>query len=419
MANDFKNTDLVVKWAVKEFINALQLVSKMDRQLDTNSIFQGKVGATARVRRPVMFAATDGAEISSGETSDIEEATISVTLDKRKKVVFDITTQDLTLEIEDANERYIKPAMIELAQKVESDAADQYKSIFNFVGTAGTKPSSFLDVANAGAKLDNLGVPMDEERSAFYDPDSSVTLADSLKGVFPQEIARKAIERAAIGVYGGFSLYKNQSLKIHTPGVNTGTPLVDNSVTGAQNVTYLASKDTGTQVLVTDGWTASTTSIVRAGDVFTIEDVNSVNRRSREDTGELAQFVCRADANSGSGLGVATLTISPPIIVSGPYQTVTAVPLENAIITIISSSTPGDGLLHRQNLAFHKNAITMASAQLDLPEDGASASRQNFMGVSIRAVRQYNFTTDKNRYRFDILYGFKTQNPGFAVRTTS
>lgn len=414
--NTLKNTDLVVKYAVKEFLNALQFASKVDRQVDTSAVFSTKVGAAIRIRRPVMFEASDGEVIQAGETSDVEEATVLVNLDQRKKVVFNFTSQELTLNIEDANTRYIKPSMVELAQQVESVVADSYKEIFNFVGTPGVSPGTFLVVAEAGAKLNNLGVPMDEERSAFYDPNASVTLANSLQNVFPQDIARKAIEQAKIGRYGGFNIFTNQSLKIHTPGVNTGTPLV-NGVD--QNVTYLSSADTNSQTLITDGWTNDVTGIVVAGDVFTIAGVNSVNRRTREDTGELAQFVVINDANSGASTGPATITISPPIIIDGPYQTVTVAPANNAVITIITSAVPGDGEKHRQNLAFHKNAITLATAQLDLPTDGASASRENFMGISIRAVRQYNITLDKNIFRFDILFTVKVQNPGFAVRTTS
>jgi len=413
MANDFKNTSLVVKWAVKAFLNSLQLGAKVDRQLDEKNIFSGKIGATAKVRRAVYFAATDGEVIGSGETSDIEEGTVDVTLAFRKKVVFSITSQDQTLKIEDAYERYIMPAMQELAQKVESEIAAVYKYIYNFVGTPGTSPGTFLAVAQAKAKLDNLGVPMDQKRCAFYDPDSSITLADGLKAVFPQKIATKAIEEAAIGRYSGFEIYTNQSLKIHTVGVATGTPLVNGA---SQNTTYLLSKDTWTQSLVTDGWTNSQTGILKAGDVFTIAGVNSVNRRTREDTGSLAQFVVTADADSGASTGPATLTISPPIITSGPYKTVTAAPADNAAITV---KTGTGGTSYRQNLAFHKNAITLAVAQLDLPQDGATASRENYKGVSIRLVRQYNVTTDKTVMRFDILFGVKAQNPGFAVRTTS
>jgi hypothetical protein len=86
---------------------------------------------------------------------------------------------------------------------------------------------------------------------------------------------------------------------------------------------------------------------------------------------------------------------------------------------VLLLQTGAGGSSHKQNLAFHPNAITLAMAPLDLPEDGATASRQSFDNISIRAVRQYDITNDQTVYRFDILYGVKAQNPDFAVRTTS
>ena len=409
MANAFKNTSLVTRFAVKEFMNALVMGNKVDRQLDESKIFSGKVGATALVRRPVMFESTDGATIS---LSDIEEATIPVVLDQRKHVAFSVTSEDLTLKIEDANERYIRPAMQELAQNVETALAATYTEIPNFTGTPGTAPATFLSVANAGAVLSELGVPMGD-RCAFYDSRATVALSDGLKGVFPQGIAKTAIEQATIGRYGGFDLYENQSLKNHTVGVATGTPLVNGAT---QNVTYATAKDTDSQSLITDGWTNSTTDILLAGDVITIAGVNSVNQKTREDTGQLAQFVVTADATSGASTGPATLTIAPAIITSGPYQTVTAAPADDAVISVLTGT---GGVSYRQNLAWHKNAVTLAFAQLDLPSEGAESSRSNFEGVSIRAVRQYAIGNDTTSFRFDILFGTKVQNRRFAVRTTS
>jgi hypothetical protein len=412
MANDLTNTDLVVKYSVKAFLNALILGAKVDRQLDTKNVYSGKVGETVRVRRPVYFEATSGAVIESGQISNIEEGTIPVTLDRREKVVFPISSEEQTLNIEDVNERYIIPAMEELAQKVESAIAAEYKYIYNFVGTPGVAPSSFLNVAAAKAKLDVLGVPF-RDRCAFYDPETSIVLADGLKAVFPEGIARKAIEEAAFGRYANFECYTNQSLKLHTVGINTGTPLVNGS---DQNVTYEASKNTDTQVLNTDGWTNDQTGILKAGDVFTIAGVNSINRRTRENSGNLAQFVVTEDADSGSTTGPAALTISPPIIIDGAYQTVTAAPIDDAEITVLTGT---GGQSYRQGLAFHPNAITLAMAQLDLPKDGVTSSRQNFKNVSLRLIRQYNSTLDHTIIRIDVFFGVKTQNAGFAVRTTS
>lgn len=409
MANDFKNTSLVTRYAVKEFLNALVMASKVDRQLDEKNVFAGKVGSSVQVRRPVLFEASDGATISS--TPDIEEGTVTVTLDQRKKVNFSVTSQDLTLNIEDANERYIKPAMQELAQKVESAIADSYSSIYNFSGTPGTTPSTFLAVGGAGSVMSKLGVPK-ADRCAFYDADASLALANGLSGVFPQKIANKAIEEAAIGRYAGFDIYESNSLAMHTVGVATGTPLVNGA---SQDTTYAASKDTDTQSLITDGWTNSTSGILKAGDVITIAGVNSVNRKTRQDTGSLAQFVVTADADSGASTGPATLTISPAIITSGAFQTVTAAPADNAAITVVTGT---GGTSYPQNLSFHKNAITLATAQLDTPSEGAVSSRENFDGISIRTVRQYNATSDETIYRFDILFGVKVQNAGFACRVT-
>lgn len=406
MANNFKNTSLVTKIAVKEFLNAMVLGQKVDRQLDSQ--FQ-KVGASIQVRRPIMFEATDGATL--GSASDIEERAATVTLDQRKKVHFEITSQDMTLEVDAMTERYIKPAMVELAQKVESAIADVYVNIGNFTGTPGTSPSTLLAVAQAGAVLTKLGVDKGM-RTLAVDADASVTLANGLKDVFPDSIAKKAIEEAMVGRYGSWDILESNSLAIHTVGALGGTPLVNGA---SQDTTYVLAGDSWTQTLNVDGWTVSITDILKAGDVFTIAGVNSVNRRTRKTTGALQTFTVTADATS-NGSGETALTISPPMIASGAFQTVAAAPADGAAITI---KTGAAGTEHVQNLGFHKNAITLAMAPLDMPTDGASAARESFGNISIRSVRQYDITNDKTVFRFDILFGVKAQNPDFALRLTS
>jgi hypothetical protein len=406
MANNFKNTSLVTKIAVKEFLNQLVMGQKVDRQLDSQ--FQ-KVGASIQVRRPVMFESSSGAAL--GTATDIEERAATVTLDRREKVHFEIDSQAMTLNVEDMTEKYIRPAMEELAQLVETAIANVYTNIGNFTGTPGTTPTTFLTVASTGAVLSKLGVAMGD-RCLFVTADASVALSDGLKGVFPESIARKAIEEATVGRYGRFDIFESNSLATHTVGAYGGTPLVNGA---SQSVTYAVGGDTNTQSLITDGWTNSVTDVLLAGDVITIAGVNSVNRRTRVDTGSLQTFTVTANATSGASTGPATLTISPAMIISGPYQTVTAAPANNAAITV---KTGAAGASHPQNLAFHKNAITLAMAPLDLPEDGASASRESFKGVSIRAVRQYDIAADKTIFRFDILFGVKAQNSDFAVRLT-
>ncbi len=409
-SNKFKNTLLTTKFAVKEFRNALMLATKVDRQLDTSRVFSGKVGAQVNIRRPVMFTATTGRIVG---IIDIEEAIIPAIVDLRKHVAIEVNDEDLTLEIAEANERYIKPAMIELAQTVESAIADTYKEIPLFIGTPGTSPGTFLDVARAKAALSEIGVPMDR-RVAFFDSDATVTLSDGLKAVFPESIAKTAIQEASIGRYGGFDLFENQSLKTHTVGILGGSPLVNEA--DAER-TYLQTKDTDSQTIGIDGWTGAEGIRLRAGDVLTFVGVNSANQRTREDTGKLSQHVVLKDADSTATAGATNaVEIAPPFILSGPYKTVTAKPADGTAVTIITGAANGQ---HRQNLAWHPNAITFFMAQLDVPSAGVEAHRENFDGISILVTKQFDINTMKTIMRFDIFFGIKVQNRRFAVRITS
>ncbi len=409
MANDFRNTKLVTRFAVKEFRNALGLATKVDRQLDTSRVFSGKVGATVDIRRPVMFVAVDDVIFNSQE---IEEAIIPATLTTRSHVGFTVTDQELTLNIENANERYIKPAMIELAQRVESAIAQSYDEVPLFVGTPGTSPGTFLSVARAKAALSEIGVPM-EGRVAFFDSDATVTLSDGLKAVFPQDIAKTAIQDASIGRYGGFDLFENQSLKTHQVGPQGGVPQV---MGGSQGTTYALTKDTDSQMgFLIDGWTAAAALRLRKGDVLTFTGVNSVNQRTREDTGKLAQFVVLGDVSS-DGAGNSSVEIAPPIIASGAYQTVTSVPADDATVTVL---TGAPNTTHRQNLAWHPNGITFFMAQLDVATAGVEAHRESFDGISILVTKQFDIDTMETKMRFDIFFGIKVQNRRFIVRITS
>jgi hypothetical protein len=413
MANVFKNTTLITKIITKYFVNNLILAKKVDRQLDEKNVFSAKIGATAYIRRPVEFKTSDGAVVTEGDISDIEEATVPLTLDTHKKIVWEITSTQKTLNVEEIKERYIKPTTKALAQVVEDNLAAQYKNIPNFNGTPGTVPATFLTVANAKRKLSELGVPDDGMNCAFWSPYARMSLSDGLKGVFPQKIAQKAIEMAAFGYYAGFDNYECQSLKLHTVGALGGTPAINGA---SQNTTYALSKDTITQTLNVDGWTASVTNILKHGDVFNIANVYSVNRETRESTGQLQDFVVMADASSNAS-GETALTVRPPIITSGAYQTVDSAPADGALLTIKTGTA---ATAYRQNMAFHKNMMTLAFARLDLPDkdEGAKAFRIDFDGISIRGIYQYNGILDRTLYRWDILFGSKVQNPSFGIRTT-
>jgi len=214
--------------------------------------------------------------------------------------------------------------------------------------------------------------------------------------------------------------YATANVPTHTVGVATGTPLVNGA---NQDVTYAnANKLTWSQSLITDGWTNSTTDILLAGDVFTIAGVKAVNPVPGEGaTGKtvmpyLQQFTVLADADSGATTGPATLTISPPIIDSGPNQTVDAAPADDAAITVVGTG----GTTYPQNMGFHRNAMALVTVPLEMPDSvpASGKGRHTHAGLSMRAVKQYDIGPDTEAIRLDILYGVKAIYPDLGVRLT-
>jgi len=234
-------------------------------------------------------------------------------------------------------------------------------------------------------------------------------LLGSQTALYMQDVAKGAYRKGSLGMIGGVDTYMSQNVPTHTVGVATGTPLVNGA---DQDVTYASVKDTGTQSLITDGWTNSTTGIVKAGDVFTIAGVFAVNPVTKATLPFLKQFTVVADANSGASTGPATLTIAPAIVASGAFKNVSAAPADNAAITVMGTGGTG----YRQNLSFHKNAFALVSVPLVSPPGAVDVSRKSYKGTSIRVIPVYDGTNDVSAWRLDVLYGVKTIDARLATR---
>lgn len=405
MANALLTPSVIAKEALMQLENQLVMGNNVYKEYKNEF---SKVGDTVSIRKPVKFVVTDGATLTK---QDVEEATTNIVIDQRKHVGWKFSSQDLTLTIEEYSERYIKPAVIALAQSVESNLTGLYADVSNFAGTAGTVPNTFAHLGLAGRILDDNAVP--EGRKAIFNPEATWSLADGLKAVFVQGKAKTALEEARMGYYARFDTYMGQSIKVHTVGVATGTPLVNGA---DQNVTYASSKNTNAQSLITDGWTNDTAGILKEGDVFTIAGVYAVNPQTKDSTGALRTFVVNADVASGATTGPATLSITPAIILDGPYQNVTAVPVDDAVITVVTG-TGGTG--YAQNLCYHPNAFALVTVPLEMPDGASFKARETHNGLSIRVVKAYDIDTDDEIIRLDILFGSKTIYSELACRLTS
>lgn len=409
MANALITPSIIAKEALVQLENSLGMANNVHREYKKEFV---KVGDTVSIRKPVKFFAADG---KTRVNQDVEEANTSIVVDKQKHVSWKFSSKDLTLTVEDYSERYIKPAMIALGNVIDRNGHALYTNVWNHVGTPGTTPANFAAVAAAAQRMDEMAVSTDM-RKLITNPAAGYAIAGTATALFMNGVNNQAYRKGSIGEIAGLDTYRSQNVTNHTVGIRTGTPLVAGA---AQNVTYATAKNTNTQSLITDGWTFSQTGILKAGDVITIAGVFAMNPVPGEGTtGKLQmpylqQFTVMADANSGGDPGVATLTISPAIIVSGPYQTVSAAPADNAAITVVSGTA---STAYPQNLAFHKNAFALVTCPLELPDGVEFKARETHKGLSVRVVKQYSIDDDDDIIRLDVLYGWKAIYPDLAVR---
>lgn len=409
MANAILNTSLVLNEGISILEN--ELVAGAMVHADYSDEFQN-VGSTVNIRRPAQYTVQrDNLDITSG-IQDIEQATIPVTLDKTATIAIKLTAKERTLSFDRFSEDILKPAMVQMKDEIEQHIASLYPKFYHFLGTPGTAPSTFLALGGVGAVMTDQAVPL-SGRMALHGTDASLALADGLKGVFVQDMAKTALAEAKIGKYANFENYTWVHAPTHTVGPLGGTPLVNG---GAQATTYALSKQTWSQSFITDGWTAAAAARVKAGDVFTVPNVFAVNPVSKQSTGRLQTFTILNDGSS-DGSGNLTLTISPPMITSGAFQTVTAAPADNAALTI-KTGTAGTG--YKQSLLFNKNAITLVTRALDIPQgQGLRTTTKTGNRVTVSCTEFMDGKTLEQTMRFDMLYQATVIDPRLGARLTA
>lgn len=405
MSNTILTPQMVTREAQRILENNLVFTKNVDRRYDDQFARDGaKIGATLTIRRPARYTTSTGAALA---IQDFNETSTTLTINTQRHVDTNFTSQDLTLSLDDFSRRVLKPKMAALANQIDFDGMALYADCHNTVGTPGTVFGTSAVALAAGQRLNEESVPMDDERAFIISAASNAALVENLKGLFQSsdKIADQ-YESGNMGVALGFKFSVDQNVNTHTVGPLGGTPLVNGANQG------ILTGYAATTALITDGWTAAAALRLNRGDVFTIAGVFAVNPQNRQSTGVLRQFVVTSNTSS-DGAGNATITISPAIIAGGQFQNVTARPADNAAITVLGAANT----LTPQNLAFHREAFTLATVDLeDVSKYGAWGSRSNYKGISLRVARQYRIGTDDVPCRIDVLYGWRTIYPELACR---
>jgi len=401
MANNYFQQPL---WIGREVLrvaeNETRFVRNIDKKLSDDFLVSGtKVGGTVGVRLPQRFVTKKGQAL---QEQGINDQVVYVTITDQAQVAWGWSSMQATLDVQDTRERYVRPAAVQIANTMDKDGlARLYQDVYFAQGTPGTTPTANTVYYAAADDLTQIAAVPKESRNMVVNAIMGTAIANANLSLFQPKN-----DFFADGMLAGNALkwrewWEDVNVYPHTYGTYSGTPLVNGA------------SQTGSS-LITDGWTSGGATLNK-GDVFTIGSgstaVKAVNVQSYQDSGLAQKFVVTQTISDTTG--AMTISISPSLITSGAYQTVTASPADNATINVTGSS----GVVSMQGLGFHKEAFVMASADLVMPNQGkAERVRAPKSGLSLRYWEASDIRTDQHPSRLDVIYGFKTQRPDWAVR---
>lgn len=400
MTNQLLTINMITREAVRLWKNTNAFIQNVDMQYDDSFAVSGaKIGSSLRIRLPNDFVVVTGPALSVQDTA---EQSTTLVLATQKHVDVGYSTAERTLSLDDYSRRVLAPMVNNLAAAVAVDIMNGSEGgICNFVANQDGANNILSPIQStylrSGAVLDNNSAPV-ANRKIVNSPDTEATVVSTLSGLLnPQsEISRQYVSGRMYDALG-FIWMKDQTTITHTNGaLAQGSATVNGANQTGLNLTVNA---------LANG--------LNVGDIITIPGVYQVNRITKQSTGRLRQFAVTANVPAGS----TSIPIYPAIVpaVGGQpvqYQTVTNSPADGAAVN------PTNGLAastkYIKNFSYAPEAVTLATADLELPKNVHEAAREQFDGVSMRMVTDYWIATDQLITRLDVLYGYLWIRPEWA-----
>ena len=431
-----------------QFLNAQEYANTMLLLLKNQLVFGRLVdgqfkdqvtdenGLTINVKRPPRFVATSGATL---QPQDLVVGTAPVTVNQYKNV--HISVGDLEY-VQSYNalmqNETMKSAASTLAHDVDKFIANQTLQFTSWVaGTApgtvsgnATDPTKLIaspaQMMAAHTRLMANGVP-NADISGVVSFDDGQSIRGTMLTEFLPDKNATALEKVRIPIISEIDLYASQQTASLTTGTRTQG---DGSSTGSQvsganqNVNYRDVKGSAGTIGMqqTLNITLTTGQTISAGEVFTIQNVFAWDWRQQVQLPFLQQFTV---INAAVGVAnLAIITISPAIIVQGTvdsvntyansaFGTVGTVPAANAYIQFSGAAS----VTVNVKTAFHKRAISLVSARLQMPFTGvASFATDPDTGIAIRYWRGSDIATGAHIHRWDMIYGAQVMDGFLGTR---
>lgn len=206
---------IIARAALPTLYNNLTLAALVYR--DYEQEFRGKVGDTITVRKPATFTVDEFDRADGIQLQDPGETSFTVTLDTIPDVSFPVTAEELTLELDQFEERLLNPAMEAIAQYLDGklaealvDAAESVGGGGTVTGTGSTEGAQHAAFRKARRVLSRNKLPMNE-RYAILSPEGvEAVTGDTVNLRADASGSTQALREGFIDRRGGFEIYESQ-----------------------------------------------------------------------------------------------------------------------------------------------------------------------------------------------------------------
>lgn len=400
MANTLATCSIIAKASLPILENMLAFSQNVNR--DYEAEFAGNMargyapGQTINIKKPPRYTYRAG-RVSVPQAT--VESTIPLTL-SQGGCDLSFTSQEMTISLTKLEDK-IAAAIAPVANEIDRQGLElAHYSTFNALNATGALPATQLAavqaMTDANRRLDEMAAPVRDGRRAFVmGPGLNASMVAGFSGLF--NMSEKVNGQYRTGyMQDSFGLRPamDQNVALHTNGAATAT-----NINGANQ--------TGSSITVV----ATAGGTLTRGTIITLPGVNAVNPQSRTSTGVAAQFVVTADVAVGS----TSIPISPAIVTSGAFQNVTASPTTGSPYVIVGAASTS----YNCNVAFHKDAFTLACVPLWMPEGGKGVidvAQESNNGYTVKVTRFYDGVNDNAITRIDVLYGWAATYPELSTK---
>lgn len=341
-------------------------------------------------------AVVTGLDVSASTPTDVIERFVPTTYRSPDNVIWFLDAKEMRdpthmMKMGDA-------AALRLAAEVDKNL---YATIAANASIVVKKVSTIAwdDGAQAEAVMISRGIT-GSARKMFLNPFDYKDIAKDLGNrAYLGDRSKDAYERSKVPDIATFSTFRTDNLSnLAAIGTVTSTTVTANT---SHTVTSMTSDLPTDNRFGTLGVSGANIANIKNGDAFTIANVNAVHMIDKSDTGQPLTF------RVISGGGTATLTITPKIVITGPYQNATAQAAATAPLTFLNTVTKPI------NAFWAQGAVTLDYGRLAFPGDqGAKVMTSTTKnGVPLVMVYQLNAQTGKTFVRCTTLYAASVLDP--------